>query len=257
MRVPWNKVWWNDEWIAENYLRFRSYREMAEAYNAEFGTTITENAVGGRARSLGLKKPRVTGEYLTEEQKKFIEEYYPHHSVEETTRAFNERFGTNKKKCTMKNYAQRHGLKVDEDVVTESKLRAAHKEGSKRALRKIGDVRFDGRYWVIKTEEGWKPVHKAVWEENIGKVKPGYAVIYLDGDRSNYDIDNLLEVPIRYIGMLDKNGMRSSNAEITKTGVMWCQLYEAIGKEKRNDRIKTCNKKRNGIQENKVPDHYR
>lgn len=232
MRVPWNKVWWNDEWIAENYLRFRSYRAMAEAYNKEFGTTIKESAIRQRTVDLGFRRPRATGEFLTEEQKKFIEEYYPHHSVEETTRAFNEKFGTNKKKYTMRNYAQRHGLKVDEDLVTESKLNAVHKEGSKRALRKIGDVRYDGRYWVIKTEDGWKPVHKFVWEKHHGEIKKGHAVIYLDGDENNYTIENLQEVPMRYLGMLDKNGMRSSNAEITKTGVMWCELCEVLGRSK-------------------------
>lgn len=230
---------------------------MAEAYNKEFGTTIKESAIRQHTVDLGFRRPRATGEFLTEEQKKFIEEYYPHHSVEETTRAFNEKFGTNKKKYTMRNYAQRHGLKVDEDLVTESKFRAAHKEGSKRALRKVGDMRFEGRYWIIKTEDGWELIHQYVWKKHRGEIKKDHVIIYLDGDVNNYSIDNLLEVPYKYLGMLNMNKMKSIDPEITKTGVMWCQLYEAIGKEKRNDRIKTCNKKRNGIQENKVPDHYR
>ena len=235
MRVPWNKVWWNDEWIAENYLRFRSYREMAEAYNKEFGTTIKESAIRQHTVDLGFRRPRATGEFLTEEQKKFIEEYYPHHSVEKTTRAFNEKFGTNKKKYTMKNYAQRHGLKVDEDLVTESKLRAAHKEGSKRALRKVGDMRFEGRYWIIKTEDGWELIHQYVWKKHHGEIKKDHVIIYLDGDVNNYSIDNLLEVPYKYLGMLNMNKMKSIDPEITKTGVMWCELCEVLGRSKKGD----------------------
>lgn len=224
------KIEWDDEWIAKNFLRYPSYRTLTEAYNERFDVYISPSAMNGHCKNdLGMTKPRTTGEFLTEEQKKFIEETYPHHSVAETTMLFNERFGTAKKKHTMRNYADRHGLKVDEEIVLKSKLDAVRKEGSKRAERKIGDVRFDGRHWVMKTEEGWKSANRAVWEKHHGKVKDGYAVIHLDGDCGNYDIENLMEVPSKYLGILQGFKMRSSNAEITKTAVMWCELYELIG----------------------------
>lgn len=226
------KTIWHDDWIVENYLRYPSYKALTDAYNETFGYEVAPTTMNGHCKNdLGLCKPRVTGEFLTEEQKKFIEEYYPSHSVKDTTRAFNETFGTNKQKHTMLNYARRHGLKVDEDVVTKSKIDAAHADGTTHPFRKIGDVRFDGRYWVMKTEEGWKMCHKAVWEKHHGKVAKGNAVIYLDGDNTNWNIDNLLEVPIRYLGLLDRNGMRSENAEITKTGVLWCELHDLVERE--------------------------
>lgn len=213
---------------------YPSYKTLAKAYNKEFGTNIAETTIGTHVKhDMGVTKPRMTGEYLTEEQKAFIEDVYPKHSVKETTKMFNERFGTSRTKATMRNYAQRHGLKVDERVATQSKLAAVRAEGSKRAERKIGDVRFDGRYWVIKTEEGWKTANRAVWGEHYGKVQEGCAVIHLDGDPSNYSIENLMEVPIRHLGLLDVNGLRSENAEITKTGVIWCELYDALEGEKK------------------------
>lgn len=217
---------WHDEWIAEHLLGFSSYREMIQAYNAEFGVDMSESSLNGHIKNdLGISKPRVTGEFLTEEQKRFIEEYYPHHSVKDTTAEFNRRFGTNKKKYTMLNYARRHGLQVDPAVVTKSKLDASHAPTSKIPYRKVGDIRFDGRYWVVKTENGWKNVNRAVWEKHYGSIPKGYAVIHLDGDCGNYEIDNLQAVPFSYLGLLDRNGMRSTNAEITKTGVLWCNLY--------------------------------
>lgn len=230
MRIPWNKTEYDDEWIIANLYTYPSYKALAEAHNAKFGTDIGATAIGGHVKhTLGITKRRVTGEFLTDEQKAFIEEYYPHHSVKDTTKAFNEKFGTDKKKYTMLNYARKHGLTVDENIVTASK-RYPHRKGgtSRNAEREIGDIRFDGRYWIVKTEEGWKPMHKAVWEEHHGKVERGKAIIYLDGDIKNWSIENLAEVPMSYLGMLELNGLRSKHPIVTKAGIMWCDLQVAI-----------------------------
>lgn len=226
------KTTWHDEWIVENFLRYPSYKTLTDAYNETFGYEVAPTTMNGHCKhGLGLHKPRTTGEFLSDEQKTFIEKYYPNHSVDETTRAFNEKFGTDKKKHTMLNYARRCGIRVNADVVTKQKIDAAHAYGSKHPYRQVGDVRFDGRYWVMKTENGWKSCHKAIWEKNNGKVSKGNAVIYLDGDITNWDIGNLAEVPIRYLGLLDRNGMRSENADITKTGVLWCELHDLVERE--------------------------
>ena len=232
MRIPWNKTLYDDEWILNNLYAYPSYKALAEAHNVKFGTNIGATAIGGHVKhTLGIDKQRLSGEFLTDEQKAFIEEYYPHHSVKDTTKAFNEKFGTNKNKCTMLNYARRHGLMVDEEIVTQSK-REPHRIGgtSKIAEREIGSIRFDGRYWLIKTENGWKSCHRAIWEEHYGKVKNGNAVIYLDGDITNWSIDNLAEVPITYLGMLDRNGLRSKHPVLTEAGIMWCDLKVAVDK---------------------------
>ena len=230
MRIPWNKPVYHDEWIIENLYAYPSYKALAEAHNAMFGTDIGATAIGSHVKhELGITKRRLSGEFLTEEQKAFIEEYYPHHSVNDTVKAFNEKFGTDKRKYTMLNYARRHGLSVDEAIVTKSK-REPHRQGgtSKKAERKIGSVRYDGRYWVVKTENGWRPCHRVAWEDHYGKVKRGHAIIFLDGDESNYSIENLKEVPASYLGMLEMNGLRSKHPILTEAGILWCDLKIAI-----------------------------
>lgn len=230
MRIAWNKADYDNEWIRANLYTYPSYKALAEAHNAEFGTDISASAMNNHVKhELGINKRRVTGEFLTNEQKAFIEEYYPHHSVKETTEAFNKKFGTDKKRYTMLNYARKHNLVVDEEIVTKAK-RYPHRIGgtAKNKEREIGSLRFDGRYWVVKTENGWKPCHRAVWEEHFGKVGKGNAVIYLDGDITNWSIENLEEVPIQYLGMLDKNGLRSHHPVVTEAGILWCDLQVAI-----------------------------
>lgn len=232
MRIPWNKTLYDDEWILDNLYAYPSYKALAEAHNAKFGTSIGATAIGGHVKhDLGITKRRLSGEFLTDAQKEFIEEYYPHHSVNDTTKAFNEKFGTDKKRHTMLNYARKHGLAVDEEIVTKSK-REPHRIGgtSKNAEREIGSLRFDGQYWLIKTKSGWKPCHRAVWEKYHGKVEKGHAIIYLDGDITNWSIDNLAEVPLAYLGMLELNGLRSSHPTLTEAGIMWCDLKVAVDK---------------------------
>ena len=232
MRIPWNKTMYEDEWIVDNLYAYPSYMELAKAHNEIFGTCIGATAIGQHVKhDLGIDKRRLSGEFLTNEQKAFIEDYYPNHPVSETVRAFNEKFGTNKKKCTMLNYARKHGLVVDKDIVTNLKRRPHGKDGSsKRAEKEVGSIKFDGRYWLIKTEYGWKPCHRAVWEKHNGNVKDGHAIIFLDGDRNNYAIENLAEIPIKYLGMLEKNDLRSSHPVLTKAGIAWCDLKVAIEK---------------------------
>jgi len=230
MRTAWNKSDFHDEWIMDNLYAYPSYKALAEAHNAEFGTSIATTTMGTHVKhELGITKKRLSGEFLTDEQKAFIEEYYPHHSVKDTTKAFNEKFGTDKNKYTMLNYARKHGLMVDEGIVTKSK-RFPHRKGggSRNAEREIGDIRFDGRYWLVKTEDGWKACHRAVWEKHHGKVGKGKAIIYLDGDVTNWSIENLAEIPTSYLGMLELNGLRSKHPIVTKAGIMWCDLQVAI-----------------------------
>lgn len=230
MRIPWNKTNWHDDWIVEHLLDYPSYRTLAQAHNELFGTNIAETTIGTHVKhDLGINKVRLSGEFLTDEQKKFLDEYYPHHSVKETTEEFNKRFGTKKRKYTILNYARRKGMVVDQDIVTKSKLDAAHAENAKRPYRKVGDIRFDGKRWVMKGEDGhWEQVGRVIWAKYHGQVKKGYAIIHLDGNQENYEISNLAEVPAKYLGLLQANGFRSADSEITKTGVLWCDLHELL-----------------------------
>ena len=76
----------------------------------------------------------------------------------------------------------------------------------------------------------------AVWLESNNKV------LYADGTIDymtvltlhDNDISNLAAVPAKYFGMLQGNNFRSSNPEITKTGILWCQLYDALGLTKKD-----------------------
>lgn len=232
--MGYRHVEWNDEWITENYLRYPSYKEMAKAYNEKFGTDIKPVGLKGHARNkLGIEKPRETHRHYTKEQIEFLKENYPKYGCGKTLEMFNKRFNETRTWSSMKNFGTCYGIHVDEKVAIENKLKPVRAKGSKRAERNVGEVREENGRIVIKMPSGkWEQIGRGIWELNGREIPKGYSVIHLDGNVNNYNIDNLLAVPQKYVGLLQKYGMRSDSAEVTKTGVMWCKLYDALGLKK-------------------------
>ena len=53
-------------------------------------------------------------------------------------------------------------------------------------------------------------------------------MVFLDGNRMNYNPDNLYAVPLNVAGTIEKMRMHSENAEIYKTALIWGKLYYAM-----------------------------
>lgn len=221
------RIDWNDEWIISNYTRYASYKAMAADYSKLFNRKVSVSGLKIRARKLGIKKPKLYEEY-TDEQIAFMKDFYPNHGVEKTVAEFNERFGTNRDVKSIKNVAFRLNIQVKKDVSTNNKRVAIDNRHGKRAAVPIGTIREECGRPVIKTENGWKSYGRAMYK---GCIPKGHVVTHLDGDLYNVNESNLMVIPVQYMGLLLKNNLRSSNADITRTGIMWCELYSLLQKE--------------------------
>ena len=85
----------------------------------------------------------------------------------------------------------------------------------------------------MKDEQGnWKCAARVIWEKEHGSVPEGYVVTVLDGDAFNISQDNLACIPLKYLGLLSKHDLRSDISEITKTGIMICDLMELMREKK-------------------------
>lgn len=224
---------WNDEWLKE-HIDLPSFSVLRDEYNKEFGTNVTLSAIKNHVHlKLGINKTRQTHRHYTDEQLEWLKENYSKLGCREACKQFNERFNESRTFSSMKNFGTNHNVRVDADVATKNKLICgARKDGSKRELKPVGSTRLECGRLMIKTKEGWKASGKAVWEEVNGKVPDGYTVTHLDGDTTNYSVDNLALVTIRQLGILSGCNLRSSNPEITKTAIIWSQLYDALGLKK-------------------------
>jgi len=84
------------------------------------------------------------------------------------------------------------------------------------------------------SEKKWRRKQIIVWEQYNGSAPEGCAVLFADGDKSNFDISNLLLISKNELGYMSYHGMLSSNAEYTKTGIAIAKLAIAI-KEKQKE----------------------
>ena len=223
---------YNEDWIKENYLNYPSYEKLAIDHNKLFGTSITTSAMKRHCSNIGLKKPRMHEEF-TKEQHKWLQENYPLLGVRETQKQFNKKFNANRTYHSIKNYGHNHSIVVKDDVATKNKLREVHyNPNSKRHIKEAGYMRIECGRWVIKKEDGtWDFASRVIYENEYGNIPKDYDVIFLDGDINNLSVDNLLAIPKKYSGLLLQYNLRSSNADITRTGITWCDLYQLLKAE--------------------------
>ena len=77
------------------------------------------------------------------------------------------------------------------------------------------------KYEKSTTYNYWEFKHILIWEKHHNqKVPKGYKVIFADGDKRNFDIDNLVLVSNTELLKLNQNHLYfKGNAELTKTGL--------------------------------------
>lgn len=225
---------WQDDWLRENVLKCDSFKDLTELYNETFGTNVSlagiKNHIYGK---LKVRKPRTICRHFTEEQLKFLAERYENMGNRELLELFNSTFHENRTLNGIKNFGVRYGLRVDKTVLQKNRRARLDKEGSKRKTRMPGEIRIECGRPVMKDEQGnWKSAARVVWEKEHGPVPEDYVVTVLDGDAFNISQDNLACIPLKYLGLLSKHDLRSDISEITKTGIMICNLMELMREKK-------------------------
>lgn len=96
--------------------------------------------------------------------------------------------------------------------------------------------RDDGYLWVkVAQPNKWRLKHRVIWEAANGHIMPGYKIIFADGNRSNFDISNLICVSAAELARLNQRGLIFNNPEATKAGVLVARLLTKAGKIKRGE----------------------
>ena len=87
----------------------------------------------------------------------------------------------------------------------------------------IGSERTDSKdgYTMIKTGEPskWELKHKFLYEKHYGKIEKDSVVIFLDGNKNNFDINNLKCISRKQLLVMNRNDLIKENAELTSIGI--------------------------------------
>ena len=197
--------------------------------------------------------------YWSEEEIAFIKKVYPYHSNKEIVEMMFKEFGLRTSVGSIKNVRNRYNLpnkkipnggwfkkgyaslnkgKGMSPEVREKVKGSWFKKGDKPSNYKpVGSTRIgsDGyRYIKIANPDKWIPYHRILWEKAHGeKLKDDEAVIFADGDKSNFDIDNLVKINKGNLLFLNNKGLIFEDKELTKAGVVVSKLNEEISKRKK------------------------
>ena len=80
--------------------------------------------------------------------------------------------------------------------------------------------------------ERFEFVHRAVWEKHNGPIPEGKMVSFLDGNKDNCEIENLVLMDNRENLELNRSSLRFSDAEFTKVGVTVARMKVAARRKR-------------------------
>lgn len=190
------------------------------------------------------------------EQCQFIIQNYKGIGTKELADKFNKRFGTNVTVSMMKNFKGNHKL----DSGLTGRFQEGHVpliKGTKGKYNVGGNVTSfkkghtplntdpigteklltDGYIWVkVKNipnalgRVNWVQKHVLLWEQENGPIPKGHCLIFLDGNRGNIAIDNLELISRSTLLILNKQGLISKDADVTRTSIQVAKLIDAIRK---------------------------
>lgn len=127
----------------------------------------------------------------------------------------------------LRKYYYRHNLDFKKMTIQRQNCTIKHPIGTESNPDKNGLVRIkiNDKQWVYK--------QRYIYEQHYGKIPKGYKVIFLNGDKTDYDINNLAIAPYKDVLYIYGNNLNSCDREITKLGLGVARLANKI-KEKEN-----------------------
>lgn len=76
-------------------------------------------------------------------------------------------------------------------------------------------------YTIVKTKAPnfWEYKQRVIWKEIHGEIPNKHIIIFADGNKSNFDINNLICVSRNELRQLNLHRLKKDDAELTKTGL--------------------------------------
>ncbi len=193
----------------------------------------------------------------TQEEKAFLVAYVPGHSHREIQEAFNGRFSPGLELGQVRSFIKNNRLSTGRDGrfgkghVPANKGRpmppgqyekceaTMFKEGQTPATTDpVGTEKTlsDGYVWVkvddkpkAPKKDNWKQKHRLLWEKEHGPIPEGHKILFLDGDRTHVELENLALVSNAELARLNRGGLIREDRELTETGIA---IVKVLGKIK-------------------------
>lgn len=197
----------------------------------------------------------------TKEERDFLIGFVPGHSYREIADEFNRVFDGNLTVDQVRNFVRNNKLNTGRTGRFEKGHIPANKgrRMSEGVYKKAAPTMFkeghlpantlpvgtekvlaDGYIWVkindvpkAKKSVNWRQKHRIVWEKHNGAIPDGCIVTFLDGDKTNCNIENLAVITKDENARMNQNGLYTKDKELTQTGIAVAKLICKRAKRKR------------------------
>jgi hypothetical protein len=184
----------------------------------------------------------------TPEEIQFVKKNIRGRSYVEMTELFNERFRLRITLKQMETLLYKHDLRNGIGSFRPGHVPANKgktRPGWQGNYRPIGSERTELGYIVVKVSarknrgnKNWRHKHVTIWEAANGKVPRGHAVIFADGNRLNFALDNLMLVSRSELAVMNHLGLVSNDKDLTRAGKTIADIKLLITKRKRGAKKK-------------------
>lgn len=190
--------------------------------------------------------------FYNEEEIKYLKKITSGRTNKEITKMFNEKFNLNQTEkaisAVRKRYEIKSGLngqfKKGQEPWNKG-IKGIYAKGCEKTWFKKGNtpvnhkpvgserITVDG-YTEIKVAEPnkWRLKQQLIWEKYNGTIPKGYSILFGDGNKRNFDIDNLILVSRQQLLIMNRNKLIQADADLTKTGLIIADIYQKIGQRK-------------------------
>lgn len=261
---------WTSEQIKflNNMSLSKSNEEITKLLNKKFNTNYTISAVKTKKQKLGIKSNYKYLPKYNDVVIEFIKKNYQGKDNIELANILNKKFNLNttgdKISMLKANLKRRYGLDLrtginrgyfkkgqepmNKGLKWDEYLTVDQQQRSKKTWFKKGNISSnnvpigterinrDG-YIEVKIRDGslnknWQLKHRLVYMQNYGEIPKGYNVIFLDGNKLNFNKDNLSLISDSELLLMNRKKLFVQNAEITRTAVTLVKCIDKTFKVK-------------------------
>lgn len=190
----------------------------------------------------------------------FLKEYIPGHTEAEIRDAFRARYGVELSEGKIGNFKNRYGIKsgthggyffkgqiphnkgkkMPPDIYEKAKPTMFQKGHVPKNHKPVGSERInvDG-YTEVKIAEPkkWVMKQRLVYEQIHGiKLKPGEVVIFLDGNKQNFEPDNLHKLTRSALARYNQDHLSTKNKDVSLAAARIAELKSITGELRKNEK---------------------
>jgi len=264
---------WDDEivqWLAAN-VPGRTTKQVTELINQQgfdvkYGLVFTEQMIKNAKQRYKIQSgtfcgrmPGLETDLFPKEIHDYIQENYKGTGPKEMAVVLNTKFKTEYTHQQLKTYYNRRhldsgldghfpkghiphskGKKMTPEQYERLKPTMYKKGHIPKNRMKIGECTHTTDGYLIRKisetgiqRERFEFVHRATWEKHNGPIPEGKVVSFLDGNKDNCNIENLVLLDNDENLELNRSRLRFENSELTKVGVTIAKLKVTAGRRKR------------------------